>query len=58
MAKEGVTSLYKGIGPAMLRAFPANAVSTVVALTNSIHYCVGSISWVRSDNQVTRLAAT
>lgn len=25
MAEEGVTALYKGITPVMLRAFPANA---------------------------------
>lgn len=25
MAKEGVAGLFKGLGPAMIRAFPANA---------------------------------
>lgn len=25
MAEEGITALYKGITPVMLRAFPANA---------------------------------
>lgn len=25
IAQEGVTGVYKGLGPAMLRAFPANA---------------------------------
>lgn len=27
MNNEGITSLYKGVGPALIRAFPANAVS-------------------------------
>jgi solute carrier family 25 (mitochondrial carnitine/acylcarnitine transporter), member 20/29 len=25
LAQEGVAGLYKGVGPALLRAFPANA---------------------------------
>lgn len=29
MAKEGIFALYKGVTPVMLRAFPANGVSTI-----------------------------
>ena len=29
MKTEGITALYKGFTPVMLRAFPANAVSTI-----------------------------
>ena len=29
MKTEGITALYKGFTPVMLRAFPANAVSTL-----------------------------
>ena len=32
MRTEGVTALYKGIGPALLRAFPANGVSTCIIM--------------------------
>ena len=36
MAKEGILALYKGVTPVMLRAFPANGVSTCY-ISTSLH---------------------
>ena len=38
MREEGLRALYKGVTPVMLRAFPANAVSSLSVQFSREHY--------------------
>ncbi len=48
MRNEGIAAFSKGFGPAMLRAFPANAVSLLLIsiIQLLISYNIGLFSWL------------